>query len=251
MLHLRPGRLAAAVAVALAFTLVVPGPATGAGGLLPGGARDEAVPYTVTGPRTFEDVNAIADTGASVDGIEDGRVAVTATSAEIAAIRALGFTATADPLPTPEAGASLNDFPPSDAAYHNYNEMIAEINSLVAAHSTIATRSTIGNSYQGRAMPLIKISDNVTVDENEPEVLFNAHQHAREHLTVEMSMYLLHLFLDNYGTDATITNWVNTREIWIVPDMNPDGGEYDIATGSYRSWRKNRQPNTGLSLIHI
>ena len=31
--------------------------------------------------------------------------------------------------------------------------------------------------------------------------------------------------------------------------MNPDGGEYDIATGSYRSWRKNRQPNAGSSNV--
>jgi len=31
--------------------------------------------------------------------------------------------------------------------------------------------------------------------------------------------------------------------------MNPDGGEYDIATGSYRSWRKNRQPNSGSSYV--
>jgi hypothetical protein len=42
---------------------------------------------------------------------------------------------------------------------------------------------------------------------------------------------------------------VDNREIWIVFDMNPDGGEYDIATGSYRSWRKNRQPNTGSSSV--
>ena len=49
-------------------------------------------------------------------------------------------------------------------------------------------------------MPLIKISDNVATDENEPEILFNAHQHAREHLTVEMALYLLHLFTDSYGT---------------------------------------------------
>src|SRR5262245_29270332 len=217
MLHLRPGRLAAAFTVALAFALAVPGYSGGAG--IPGGsgARDEAAPYTVTGPRTFTDVNAIAATGASVDGIEDGRVAVTATSAEVARIRALGFTATPDVLPAPEAGASLNDFPPSDTAYHNYSEMRSEINSLVAAHSAIASQSTIGNSYQGQVMPVIKISDNVGVDENEPEVLFDAHQHAREHLTVEMSMYLLHLFLDNYGTDPEITNWVDTREIWIVP----------------------------------
>src|SRR5258705_6152105 len=98
-------------------------------------------------------------------------------------------------------------------------------------------------------MPLVKISDNVATDENEPEVLFDAHQHAREHLTVEMALYIMHLLVDNYGTDSRITNLVNGREFWIVPDMNPDGGEYDIATGAYRSWRKNRQPNTGSSNV--
>lgn len=98
-------------------------------------------------------------------------------------------------------------------------------------------------------MPLTKISDSVTVDENEPEILFNAHQHAREHLTVEMALYIMHLLIDNHSTDTRITNLVNSREFWIVVDLNPDGGEYDIATGSYRSWRKNRQPNAGSSNV--
>jgi carboxypeptidase T len=38
-------------------------------------------------------------------------------------------------------------------------------------------------------------------------------------------------------------NLLYSRQIYIVPSLNPDGGEYDIATGSYRLWRKNRQPN--------
>jgi carboxypeptidase T len=44
---------------------------------------------------------------------------------------------------------------------------------------------------------------------------------------------------------------VNTREIWIVTSANPDGSEYDIATGNYRSWRKNRQgPGTdGVAVV--
>ncbi|HEY0733651.1 MAG TPA: M14 family zinc carboxypeptidase, partial [Herpetosiphonaceae bacterium] len=42
---------------------------------------------------------------------------------------------------------------------------------------------------------------------------------------------------------------VNSREIYIVFNLNPDGGEYDIATGSYRTWRKNRQPNSGSSYV--
>jgi carboxypeptidase T len=95
----------------------------------------------------------------------------------------------------------------------------------------------------------LKISDNVSTDENEPEVLFTAHQHAREHLTVEMALYIAHLLTDNYANDSRIRNIVDNREVWIIPDVNPDGGEYDIATGSYRSWRKNRQPNAGSSAI--
>jgi carboxypeptidase T len=79
----------------------------------------------------------------------------------------------------------------------------------------------------------VKISDNVGTDEDEPEVLFTHHQHAREHLTVEMAVYLLKQFTQGYGSDTRITNAVNSHEIWILPDLNPDGGEYDIAIFGY------------------
>lgn len=141
------------------------------------------------------------------------------------------------------------DFPSADSKYHNYAEATAEINQLVAQYPAIASKRVIGKSYQGRDMFAIKISDNVATDEAEPEVLFTAHQHAREHLTVEMALYLLKEFTSKYGSDSRVTGAVNGREIWIVPDLNPDGGEYDIATGSYRSWRKNRQPNAGSSYV--
>jgi hypothetical protein len=213
--------------------------------------RNTAAAYQVIGPDSFADVNAIAATGAAVDGVEHGRVQITAIPAEVAAIRALGFEVfeIPQPLPVDPGLAPPMAFPPSDSGYHDYAEMVAEINALVASKPAIAQKLSIGTSYEGRDMPLIKISDNVGTDEAEPEILFNAHQHAREHLTVEMALYILHLLIDNYGTDTRITDLVNSREFWIVPDMNPDGGEYDIATGSYRSWRKNRQPNAGSSSV--
>jgi len=249
----RMRRLLAVTTAAALAVLVLPATATPAPPKpLPSTSAADAAYYRVIGPKNFEDVNSVAATGAAIDGIEDGKVYVTATRSEVAKIRALGYIVNPDVRdePTaPDGGISTQDFPSSDSGYHNYAEMISEINTLVASKPAIASKSSIGASYQGRDMPIIKISDNVGTDEAEPEVLFNAHQHAREHLTVEMALYLLHLFIDNYGTDTEITNWVNTREIWIVPDMNPDGGEYDIATGSYRSWRKNRQPNSGSSNV--
>ncbi|MBV1854521.1 zinc carboxypeptidase [Catellatospora sp. NEAU-YM18] len=234
-------------AAALLGSLVLTGPAEGA----PFTAEpiSSSAQYVVNGPKTLADRDAVARTGAAIDAVVDGKIEITATAAEVKAIKALGFTLTSLAAQPAGPDAQAQAFPSADSNYHDYAEMTSEINSLVAAHPSIMSKSTIGNSYQGRAMPVIKISDNVATDENEVEILINAHQHAREHLTVEMALYVLHLFADNYGTDTRITNIVNSREIWIVPDMNPDGGEYDIATGSYRSWRKNRQPNSGSSYV--
>jgi carboxypeptidase T len=206
-----------------------------------------AAQYRVLGPRTFADRNAVARTGAAIDYSEHGVLHVSATADEVRAIQRLGFKTERIAAPAPADGAMTMAFPPADSNYHDYAEMQAELNQAALDHPSILSKGTIGNSYEGRVMPLIKISDNVNVDENEPEILFNAQQHAREHLTVEMALYLVRLFTDNYGSDSRITNVVNSREIWIVPTMNPDGSEYDIATGSYRSWRKNRQPNSGSS----
>ncbi|MEV4371164.1 M14 family zinc carboxypeptidase [Nonomuraea sp. NPDC049637] len=205
--------------------------------------------YRVAGPADARQRSAVAATGAAIEDVQPNSVLVTATAAEVAAIRRLGYRVTEAPRPAPPDAVGTFDFPPSDSGYHNYAEMTAEINTLVAAHPGIMSQSTFGTSYEGRPMRLVKISDNVGTDEAEPEVLFTAHQHAREHLTVEMALYIMHLLTDNYGTDARITNLVNTREIWIMPDLNPDGGEYDIASGTYRSWRKNRQPNSGSSSV--
>jgi carboxypeptidase T len=205
--------------------------------------------YDVLDVRTAQQRSTIAATGAAIDGFEHQTVTVTATEREARAIQRLGFTVTRLPAESPDTGIGTLDFPPSDSGYHNFAELTSEVNSIVAARPTIARKSVIGTSYQGRDIMAIKISDNVGTDESEPEVLFTHHQHAREHLTVEMAVYLLHLLADNYGSDSRITNLVNTREIWILPDLNPDGGEYDIATGAYRSWRKNRQPNSGSSNV--
>ena len=46
------------------------------------------------------------------------------------------------------------------------------MHAIAAAHPDIASSARIGKSYQGRELWMLKISDNVAVDEAEPEVLF-------------------------------------------------------------------------------
>jgi carboxypeptidase T len=212
-------------------------------------AADTAAPYEVYDVRTLAQRNAIASTGAAIAGAEHGIVEISATAREVRALRALGFTVKSAAVVEPSGDVSAQDFPSRDAAYHNYAEMVANVNALVARYPAITSKRVLGKTYEGRDIVAVKISDNVGTDEAEPEVLYDANHHAREHMTVEMALYLLHLYADNYASDTRIRNVVNSREIWIVPSVNPDGSEYDVATGSYRSWRKNRQPNSGSSYV--
>ncbi|MET9343869.1 M14 family metallopeptidase [Nonomuraea sp. NPDC003804] len=221
-------------------------------GVTGAGASAEPPPnkqYRVQGPADARERSAVASTGAAINEVAADSVVVSATADEVAAIKRLGYRVVELPSPLPPSGVRAADFPPSDSGYHNYAEMTADVDALVAAHPAIAGKFVYGTSYEGRPLIGVKISDNVGSDEAETEVLFTAHQHAREHLTVEMALYIMHLLAEGYGTDTRIADLVNTREIWIMPDLNPDGGEYDIATGSYRSWRKNRQPNSGSTAI--
>ncbi|WP_030822367.1 M14 family metallopeptidase [Streptomyces hygroscopicus] len=256
------GRRATALTAVLTLALAAPvaaqaddpaaRPATGRTAPASAGTTDETVrQYEVSGPATPAARSAVAATGASIDEVDARSLVVTADPAQATRLRALGYRLTALPGPPDRsAGRAARpfDFPSADAKYHNYAEANAEINAAVATYPSILSKRVIGKSYEGRDIVALKISDNVATDENEPEVLFTAHQHAREHLTVEMALYLVRQFTEGYGSDPRITSAVNGREIWIIPDVNPDGGEYDIATGSYRSWRKNRQPNSGSSI---
>jgi Zinc carboxypeptidase len=148
------------------------------------------------------------------------------------------------------AAPAAAEFPAQDRGYHTYAEVTSETLAIAQAYPSLVRRVSLGKSFEGRELWAVKISDNVGVNEAEPEILIDSGQHAREHLTVEQAMYLINELTGQYETDQRIRTVVDSREIWIVPTVNPDGAEYDVATGSYAGWRKNRQrdPQTNADL---
>ena len=217
-------------------------------------AADERVgSYEVGGVRTSLDRSAVAATGAAIVEVDHGSVVVTASPSDLIRLRRLPYSVAPYVAPAPAAPAAPESpaspqapraraFPVSDGGYHTYQEWVDESAAVVAAHPSLVTRTQIGTSYEGRPIWALKVSDNAATDEAEPEILFTHNQHGREHLTVEMAMYLLNELTGDYATDPRVRAAVDSREIWIVPSVNPDGAEFDVATGSYVLWRKNRQP---------
>ncbi len=128
-----------------------------------------------------------------------------------------------------------------NGAYHSYKELEADLEVLQRSYPQLAQLFTIGTTLENRKIYALKVSDNVSLDEDEPEVLFLGCHHAREWISVEVPLLLAGYLLENYAADANIRRIVNQSEVWIVPLVNPDGLEYSIYY--YRYWRKNRRLN--------
>jgi len=129
--------------------------------------------------------------------------------------------------------------------YHTYSETYTKLSFMAMVFSDLVDLDTIGYSLEGNAIWAVKISDNVEVDEDEPEVMFNSLIHAREAIGLEINLAFMDELLNNYHSDPEIADLVDNTEIYLVPIINVDGYLYNEATNPFGGgmWRKNRRDN--------
>ena len=194
------------------------------------------------------------------------RLDLIATDEEIARLDALGYEVRivhedlarhyeerlAQPASWSTEGTSLGSWlaPPfgqgSMGGYYTWDEVTSVLDQIAAAYPSIVRgRESIGSSHQGRGIWNVKLSDNPTLDETEPEVRFDAMHHAREPEGMQSTLWALLWLVENYGSDARATWIVDNREIWFRPVVNPDGYVHNQTTtpGGGGLWRKNRRDN--------
>jgi hypothetical protein len=146
-------------------------------------------------------------------------------------------------LAAPEPAAAASDYPAGYRAHHTYAELRAELREIAGAYPGIVSLRSLGRSYEGRKLFVLKISDNVATDESEPEVYVDGGIHGHEHLSTEQALALIRWLVEGFGSDPRTTAIIDSAEIWIAPLVNPDGAVFDISEGRFHRWRKNRQPN--------
>ena len=167
-------------------------------------------------------------------------------------VLALGFTLLATLLGAARPVAAAE--PAGYEHFHTYAETVAVMNDIVDRRPNVARKVSIGRSYQGREIWAVKLTNNVNdSSRGKPEILIHGLTHGRERASSELAIYMMRVLANNYGLSGNlgdrVTRILNTRVVWIIPMVNPDGGEYDISGGQFRRWRKNRQPNAGTSAI--
>ena len=133
-----------------------------------------------------------------------------------------------------------------DSRYHTYEEILTYMDSIqqIPAYEAILDVREIGRS-NNEDLPIyaIKLSDNPTVDEDEPALLFLGQCHAEEILGVEITMGLVDSLLHGFDAMNThVASILQNLEIWVVPTYNPEGLRV-VHDGLDVTYRKNKTDN--------
>ena len=104
-----------------------------------------------------------------------------------------------------------------------YDDIIALMDSCAAAFPFICRKEIIGETVEGRQISACIISDNVSLEENEPEIMFDGGIHGDELCAAENVARMIRYLCVNYGSNTQVTNIVNNTEVWLYPMVNPDG----------------------------
>lgn len=173
---------------------------------------------------TSETLGFLVENHFDIDDYRDGNVRIYATDDELRTLDARGI-----PYTVLEYQPNPPKFDPEAkglGVYHSYATLTTELHAYAATYPSICRLYSIGNSYQGRALWVLRITDNPTFEEDEPEFKYISTIHGDEPLGVEMCLYFIDLLLTSYGTatdeGVRITNLINTTDIAIMPLMNPD-----------------------------
>ncbi len=162
---------------------------------------------------------------------------------EYSRLVASGFRVSIDPaltalLANPENGRSVPGF----ACYRTVEETTASMQSLVAAHPTLATLVDIGDSWNRQHVPttgydlnVLKLT-NAAVPGPKPRVFIMGAIHAREYTTAETTIRFAESLVARYPNDADVRWMLDHHELHILPHANPDGRK-KAELGQF--WRKN------------
>lgn len=111
------------------------------------------------------------------------------------------------------------------SGYPSHEEITSSLKYLAGKYPKIMRLFSIGRSVEGRELWVVKISDNVEVDEVEPEFKYISSMHGNEITGRELTQFWIKELLEGYGKDSRITEMVDNTELYVMPSMNPDGSD--------------------------
>jgi carboxypeptidase T len=152
--------------------------------------------------------------------------------------------------------------------YYTYQQMTDLLQDLQSQNPGIMKLESYGKTYEGRDVWVVKLSDYVEVDEDEPGVLLLGAHHGDEKMSFELLIFFIKYMVENYSIENTdndndgsinedpidgkdndqdgekdedpsedrVREAIDNTQIFIIPMINPDGVEANT--------RKNCNPDS-------
>jgi len=131
--------------------------------------------------------------------------------------------------------------------YHTRAQVVADLQALEQTYPSLCKLYDLQSRYgaplthDGFRIYALRISDAPDQDQDKPNLVLSANTHANELAVIEVPLYAAERLLMGYGNDPVLTQLIDDNQIWILPNLNPDGLEYTWNTNNL--WRKNRRDN--------
>ncbi|XP_058449258.1 uncharacterized protein LOC131429226 [Malaya genurostris] len=122
--------------------------------------------------------------------------------------------------------------------YYTLEEIYSWLDEIQLQHSDVLSVQSIGESYEGREIKLVKLS----YKEGNPGIFVDGNIHAREWITSATVTWILNELLTS--ENSAVRDLAENFDWYIIPVANPDGFAYSHTTN--RLWRKTRYPYTVL-----
>lgn len=115
--------------------------------------------------------------------------------------------------------------------YYTYDELTVFLNDVVSEYPHLTRLESIGQSYQGRNIWVITLTNFATGSDTEkPAYWIDANIHAGEVTGGATAQYTIQYLVSNYGSDAQVTRLLDRSAFYICPRVSPDGVEQYLTT---------------------
>ena len=145
----------------------------------------------------------------------------------------------------------------SYAGFFSYDELLTILDSMQLLYPKLITKKApLDNTttWENRPVYWVRISNNPNIDQDKPEIFYNALHHAREPASLSQLIYYMWYMLDNYNTDPEVKGIVDNMEMYFVPCINPDGYVYNQTSNpsgggmQRKNMRKNSDGSKGVDI---
>ena len=119
---------------------------------------------------------------------------------------------------------------PAFDRFYRHAELTELLRGYAEARPDLIELRSLGLSHEGRDIWLVVITSRTTgADTDKPALWVDGNIHAAELTASTACLYWLHQLASGYGSDAKVTELLDTRVVYLCPRLNPDGAELALA----------------------